>query len=481
MDPGGAAAAIAAAGLGGLVAAAAAAPPAPVTNWRSFDDTVQSLKASQRGLAADLVTEGSPLDAHATHSLGISPAVSDRLFLTLGLGQTSGADDGARVASWATALQNPWVCDILDSVRTIPAEYPTFRLQLDSISAEMQRRLSAPAMAPGAPGHLAGAAPGVAPGVLGAPGTAKIAFYNTNRLTYRQLPAASVSLVAADRDFQSGALAASKLQDFPAAARDLHPKPAISQNNHLVNKLVHMLTEESAEKNKDILKGNPELQAVQEGILNYHAVLISQIASVLSTEGLDGRTVTRDYTPVEAHVIFLLVQALDHDMIFDNLHIFSSDRFLARRRVVPKRDHGVQTGKLTITELEDCYAGFCAAARVVWGIRVSTNTNGSAGALKRGWYWIREISQHNQDAALYDGTNKGYSAIFKEIVWAIVEEWTIDFKKELRHEPTNTAALPTVTISLATRLEQGFAMTKSPDMFWTWSRVRYHIQKWCEH
>ena len=87
-------------------------------------------------------------------------------------------------------------------------------------------------------------------------------------------------------------------------------------------------------------------------------------------------------------------------------------------------------------------------------IRVSTNTNGSAGAYRRGWNWIRKISRHNQDAALYDGTNSGYTSIFKEIVWAIVEEWT------------DTAALPAaVTIPLATRLEHGFAMTKSTDMF----------------
>ena len=128
-----------------------------------------------------------------------------------------------------------------------------------------------------------------------------------------------MSLVGGDCDFQSGASAASKRQDFPSAARDLHPKPAISQINHLINKLVHSLTEESAEKNKDILKGDPELHAVQEGILSYHTVQISHIASVLSTEGLDGRIVARDYTPVEAHALFLLVQALDHDMIYDNL------------------------------------------------------------------------------------------------------------------------------------------------------------------
>ena len=166
-------------------------------------------------------------------------------------------------------------------------------------------------------------------------------------------------------------------------------------------------------------------------------------------------------------------------MILDNLHIFSSDRFLARRRTAPKLDGGVQTAKLSITELEDYFAGFCATARVVWGIRVSTNTNGSAGAFKRGWTWISDISQHNQDAALYDGTNSGYTSIFKEIVWAIVKEWIVDFKKELLHEPTDTAALPAaVTIPLATRLEQGFAMAKSQDMFWTWSRVRFHMQKW---
>ena len=93
--------------MAGLLAAAAAAPPVPVINWQPFDDTVRSLPVGQRGLGADLVTEGSPLDAHATHSLGISPYVSDRLWLTAGLGQSSGADDAARVAFWATALQHP--------------------------------------------------------------------------------------------------------------------------------------------------------------------------------------------------------------------------------------------------------------------------------------------------------------------------------------------------------------------------------------
>jgi hypothetical protein len=87
------------AAMAGLVAAAAAAPPVTLTNWQPLDDTVKSLNVGQRGLAADLATEGSPLDAHATHPLGISPGVNDRLFLTLGLGQSSGANDSARVAA----------------------------------------------------------------------------------------------------------------------------------------------------------------------------------------------------------------------------------------------------------------------------------------------------------------------------------------------------------------------------------------------
>ena len=91
--------------MAGLLAAAAAAPPAVVINWQPFDDIVKSLPVGQRGLTADLITEGSPLDAHATHSLGISPYVSDRLWLTAGLGQSSGADDATRVASWATGLE----------------------------------------------------------------------------------------------------------------------------------------------------------------------------------------------------------------------------------------------------------------------------------------------------------------------------------------------------------------------------------------
>ena len=69
----------AAVAMAGLVAATAAAPPAVVTTWQPLDDTVKTPKVGERGLAADLATEGSPLDAQATHSLGISPGVSDRL------------------------------------------------------------------------------------------------------------------------------------------------------------------------------------------------------------------------------------------------------------------------------------------------------------------------------------------------------------------------------------------------------------------
>jgi hypothetical protein len=120
------------AAMAGLLAAAAATPPVAVIDWQPLDDTVRSLTVGQRGLGADLITEGSPLDAHATHSLGISPGVSDRLYVTLGLGQSSGVDyDAARVAAWAIALQHPWLVDILNSVKTFPAVYPTFRLLLD--------------------------------------------------------------------------------------------------------------------------------------------------------------------------------------------------------------------------------------------------------------------------------------------------------------------------------------------------------------
>ena len=85
--------------MAGRLAAAAAAPPIAVIDWQPLDDTVRSLTVGQRGLGADLITEGSPLDAHATHPLGISPGVSDHLYVTLGLGQSSGVDDAARVAA----------------------------------------------------------------------------------------------------------------------------------------------------------------------------------------------------------------------------------------------------------------------------------------------------------------------------------------------------------------------------------------------
>jgi hypothetical protein len=209
---------------------------------------------------------GSTLDAHATHPLGISHGVSDHLFLTLGLGQSSCADDEARVTASATALQLPWVVDILGKVHTFPAEYSIFRLLLDRISAELLKRRSAPALAP-APAHAH------APGASGT--ATKIAFYTSDRLTHKQLPFSF------------------------------------------------------------------------------------------------------------CYTLFLLLQALDHDMIYDNVQcLFSSDRFLMRKRSTPKRDHGVQTAKLFITEWEDCYAGFCAAARAVWGIRTSTDTNSSVGAFK---------------------------------------------------------------------------------------------------
>jgi hypothetical protein len=231
----------------------------------------------QRGLAAHLTTEGNLHDAHVTHSLGISPDVSDRLYATLGLRQSSGADNAARVVAWATALQHPWLVDILNIVQTFPAEHPTFRLLLDKISDMLLQRRCAPALALPPPAAHAPAPPT-------APGTTKFSLYTNDRPTYKQLPTASVAMLAGDRDFQSGVLAASRHQDFPAAAHDLHPKQTISQSNHVVNKVVHTLTVDSAEKNKDILKTNPELQAVQEGILGLgdHAVQISLIASVLS-------------------------------------------------------------------------------------------------------------------------------------------------------------------------------------------------------
>ena len=178
---------------------------------------------------------------------------------------------------------------MLTSVQTFPAVYPTFRLLLDQISDALMRMRSAPAPAT-AP------APTPAPGAGIAPGTAKLSLYTSEHLTFKQLPTASVALLAGNCDFQSGILAASSRQDFHAAARDLHPKPTISQTNHIINKLVHTLTVESAEKNKDVLKTQPELQYVQEGILGYHATLISQTKSQLSTDGIDGRTLARDYT-----------------------------------------------------------------------------------------------------------------------------------------------------------------------------------------
>jgi hypothetical protein len=205
------------------------------------------------------------------------------------LGQSSGVDDVARVAASATALQHPWLVDILNNVKTFPAAYPTFLLLLDQISDALLQRRSAPAPAP-APGPAPARAP--AP----APGTAKLSLYTNNRLTFKQLLPALVVMLANGRDFQSSILAASKRQDFPAAARDLHPRPTISQPNHVTNKLVHTLTAASAVTHQDVLKSDPQLLYVQEGILGYHAVLISQIASQLSADGTDGRTLAREYT-----------------------------------------------------------------------------------------------------------------------------------------------------------------------------------------
>ena len=91
--------------MAGLAAATAVAVPAIVTDWSIFDDTVKSLDplstvaVQWRGLAANLTTEGSPLGANATHSLSISFDVSNRLFVTLGLGQSSGVDEAACFAA----------------------------------------------------------------------------------------------------------------------------------------------------------------------------------------------------------------------------------------------------------------------------------------------------------------------------------------------------------------------------------------------
>ena len=36
-------------------------------------------------------------------------------------------------------------------------------------------------------------------------------------------------------------------------------------------------------------------------------------------------------------------------------------------RLKPKRGYGAMAAKLPTAELADCYAGFCAAAKAVWG------------------------------------------------------------------------------------------------------------------
>jgi hypothetical protein len=94
-------------------------------------------------------------------------------------------------------------------------------------------------------------------------------------------------------------------------------------------------------------------------------------------------------------------------MILDNLHIFSSDRFLARRRTAPKLDGGVQTAKLSITELEDCFAGrgpmlhnlyyivckktaiFARGGSFIRSLEVSLPQADCFVSL-RAWYWVLE-------------------------------------------------------------------------------------------